>query len=157
MGLRVQIRLFITYIQLMSSQSSSSCAGGCGFHGSKAMMGYCSLCYKKMCPEKAFKLSAKPAIIPSIIKENECKQIDIEPKEDDKCMKIEEKKNRCWICRKKLSLAAQFQCKCDYVFWSQHRYYDAHQCTAVDASEQHKKILKKNNQKVAASKVPEFI
>merc|ERR1712173_308566 len=71
--------------------------------------------------------------------------------------KIQKKKNRCWICRKKLSLAAQFKCKCDYVFCSQHRYYDAHQCTAVDATEKHKNILKKNNQKVAASKVPEFI
>merc|ERR1711933_264448 len=100
---------------------------------------------------------------------NECKKEDIEPKKEDKSIdikdkkpiisnkKIQKKKNRCWICRKKLSLAAQFTCKCDYVFCSQHRYYDAHQCTVVNAANKHKKNLEKNNQKVAASKVPQML
>jgi len=122
-----------------------------------------------MFPEEAFKLSQKQAMTPQIIKEEvkESKQDNIkieknepikleanEPKITKK--KIQKKKNRCWICRKKLSLAAQFKCKCDYVFCSQHRYYDAHECIAVDAMTKHKKNLEKNNQKIEASKVPAF-
>merc|ERR1712048_921393 len=143
--------------------------GGCGFHGSKVTKNYCSICFKKNFPEEAFHLSQKQALAQETVESKH--DINIKT-EDDKSNNLEtnapvieptkpkkkqKKKNRCWICRKKLSLAAQFTCKCDYVFCSQHRYYDAHQCTVVNAANKHKKNLEKNNQKVAASKVPQML
>eukprot|EP01083_Nonionella_stella_P108972 317287_1 len=40
------------------------CAGGCGFYGTKDTKNYCSVCFKKMFPQEAFKLAEKqPTII----------------------------------------------------------------------------------------------
>jgi len=140
------------------------CAGGCGFHGSKDTKNFCSLCYKKMFPEEAFALFEKQPMDHDKIKDHETKQDldtnnsnDLNTKKGDvsnKNKKIQKKKNRCWQCHKKLNLAAQFKCKCDYVFCSQHRYYDAHECHVVDSKTKNKQNLEKNNKKIIASKVP---
>eukprot|EP01083_Nonionella_stella_P081405 224229_1 len=151
------------------------CAGGCGFYGNKEHENYCSVCFKKMFPQEAFKLAEKqPTIITTnknqkskineineskeeIIandsknpKDKPLKKEDIKPKK-----KIQKKRHRCWNCRKKIPLAAQFECKCGYVFCSMHRFHDAHNCD-YDWKTQHTKHLASKNPEIAAPKVPGF-
>ena len=87
-----------------------------------------------MFPEEAFRLTQKEAITPKVIEDTESK-IDIETKKDESIKleakeptqpkkKIQKKKNRCWICRKKLSLAAQFKCKCGMICTCVHVFGD---------------------------------
>eukprot|EP00483_Globobulimina_turgida_P000152 UN00152 len=142
-----------------------TCSGGCGFYGSKDTKNYCSLCFKKMYPEEAFALAKKqPNTVSNDKNQNtECKQEPNYSNSNDKYSnkkqkdtpkrKIQKKKNRCWNCRKKLTLAAQFKCKCGYVFCSMHRYHDAHDCD-YDWKTQHTKNLESNNPEISASKVP---
>lgn len=70
--------------------------------------------------------------------------------------KIQKKKNRCWICRKKMTLAGQFTCKCGYTFCGQHRYPDSHNCDIIDIKKKHQENLAKANQVVAFKKVEEI-
>ncbi|CAB1441966.1 unnamed protein product [Pleuronectes platessa] len=61
------------------------------------------------------------------------------------------KKNRCFICRKKVGLIG-FDCRCGNLFCSIHRYSDGHNCPfdyKADAVER----LKKENPLVAGEKI----
>lgn len=61
-------------------------------------------------------------------------------------------KNRCEICKTKLSLAAQFTCRCDRNFCSKHRYAEDHSCT-FDYKTHGKELLEKANNKVIGDKI----
>jgi len=148
-----------------SNQSSETalptpCVGGCGFYGSAETKNYCSQCYKKMFPEK---ITSPPSNNNNKKNKNEDKNEESKENDNDKeCIKIEEdkkpkkkvqkKKNRCWQCRKKMSLAGQFECKCGYVFCGKHRYPDSHECD-IDFKKIHQKKLAKDNKTVAPSKL----
>ncbi|EME31537.1 AN1-type zinc finger protein 5 [Galdieria sulphuraria] len=60
-------------------------------------------------------------------------------------------KNRCQWCNKKVGLTG-FSCRCGYVFCSEHRYSDKHNCN-FDFKSQNKEILSKANPQVVASKI----
>merc|ERR1712233_107554 len=88
-------------------------------------------------------------------KENnvQCITIDNDEKESKKPKKkVQKKKNRCWQCRKKMTLAGQFECKCGYVFCGKHRYPDSHSCD-FDHKKIHQCKLAKDNKVVAPSKL----
>lgn len=84
---------------------------------------------------------------------NKIKEVDTEKKEPEKPKKkIQKKKNRCWKCNKKVTLAGQFKCKCGYVYCARCRYPDAHNCE-FDWKKQHQDKLAKDNKIVAFSKL----
>jgi len=127
------------------------CAGGCGFYGNKETKNCCSLCFKKMYPNEAANDDKKPKKDDNKPKDTE--QKDKEPSKSEEPKKpIQKKKNRCWNCNKKVSLAGQFKCKCGYVYCAMHRYPDAHNCT-FDWKKQHQDKLAKDNKTVAPSKL----
>jgi len=148
------------------------CLGGCGFWGDASTKNYCSVCFKKKFPDEAQQKAAAqsasasapsnpPKKEPSNDSESKedandsnavCPEVDDAPKK-----KVQKKKNRCWNCRKKMTLAGQFACKCGYTFCAKHRYPDTHDCDAMaDHKKQHKANLAKNNQVVAFKKVEEI-
>ncbi|XP_067349860.1 AN1-type zinc finger protein 6 isoform X2 [Channa argus] len=53
------------------------------------------------------------------------------------------KKNRCFMCRKKVGLTG-FYCRCGGVFCSTHRYSDVHNCTFDYKADAAEKIQKEN-------------
>ncbi|GAA6104412.1 AN1-type zinc finger protein 6 [Tachysurus ichikawai] len=57
--------------------------------------------------------------------------------------KSKPKKNRCFICRKKLGLTG-FDCRCGNVFCSVHRYTDVHNCAFDYKADGAEKIRKEN-------------
>merc|ERR1712228_1071606 len=93
------------------------CAGGCGFYGSVETKNYCSQCFKKIFPDEATKsVNNKNNIANnnnSNNDDNESKQdsnIQLQDNEEKKPKKkVQKKKNRCWQCRKKMTLAGQFE------------------------------------------------
>ena len=60
-------------------------------------------------------------------------------------------KNRCFSCRKKIGLTG-FTCRCGYVFCSEHRYSDKHEC-GFDFKSQGKAMLTKANPTIAPAKL----
>jgi len=60
-------------------------------------------------------------------------------------------KNRCYSCRKKIGLTG-FTCKCGYIFCSEHRYSDKHDCP-YDYKLAGREGIAKANPKVVASKI----
>jgi len=60
-------------------------------------------------------------------------------------------KNRCYSCKKKIGLTG-FKCKCGYLFCSEHRYSDKHDCP-FDYKLAGREVIAKANPKVVASKI----
>jgi len=60
-------------------------------------------------------------------------------------------KNRCFSCNKKIGLTG-FTCRCGYIFCSEHRYSDKHECT-FDYKLAGREVIAKANPKVMASKI----
>ena len=63
-------------------------------------------------------------------------------------------KNRCYSCRKKIGLTG-FTCRCGYVFCSEHRYSDKHDCP-FDYKAQGKQLLTKANPTISPAKLEGF-
>jgi len=157
-----------------STNAPTKCVGGCGFWGDPSRKNCCSVCFKKMYPEEAQAEAdaLKNAKHSQQSAASNASPIDSESKEDPndpnaanpecpnvkaKKKKIQKKKNRCWICRKKMTLAGQFACKCGYTFCAQHRYPDSHDCDQMsDHKKKHQENLAKNNQAVHFKKVEEI-
>lgn len=65
--------------------------------------------------------------------------------------KPKQKKNRCFLCRKKVGLTG-FECRCGQVFCGAHRYSDVHGCSynyKADAAER----IRKENPVVVGEKI----
>ena len=63
----------------------------------------------------------------------------------------QKRKNRCFTCNKKIGLTG-FTCRCGYIFCSEHRYSDKHECT-FDYKLAGRQSIEKANPKVVASKI----
>ncbi|XP_036771993.2 AN1-type zinc finger protein 6 isoform X1 [Manis pentadactyla] len=57
--------------------------------------------------------------------------------------KQKQKKNRCFMCRKKVGLTG-FECRCGNVYCSAHRYSDVHSCSYNYRADAAEKIRKEN-------------
>ncbi|MGH0137111.1 UNVERIFIED_CONTAM: hypothetical protein FKN15_036555 [Acipenser sinensis] len=57
--------------------------------------------------------------------------------------KAKQKKNRCYLCRKKVGLTG-FDCRCGNLFCGVHRYSDLHNCTFDYKADAAEKIRKEN-------------
>ncbi|XP_010018691.1 PREDICTED: AN1-type zinc finger protein 6 isoform X2 [Nestor notabilis] len=66
------------------------------------------------------------------------------PEEQDKTLdKPKQKKNRCFMCRKKVGLTG-FECRCGNVYCGMHRYSDVHSCSYNYKADAAEKIRKEN-------------
>ena len=124
------VELFpICVSSFIAQKALERCAGGCGFWGDPAIES-CGFCSKKNDSKEAAAKSDPP-------KHTESKKSPVQltkpnPKEDLKPKKkVQKKKSRCWICRKKMTLGGQFAGKCGYTFCANHRYPDSHQCDSI--------------------------
>ena len=57
--------------------------------------------------------------------------------------KSKQKKNRCFMCRKKVGLTG-FECQCGNVYCGVHRYSDVHNCSYNYKADAAEKIRKEN-------------
>ncbi|GMF34764.1 unnamed protein product [Phytophthora fragariaefolia] len=122
-------------------ESAELCLNGCGFFGAPGSGGMCSVCWKKTMsdrqaasakspraaeqkPEEAVKIeAAAPAETADVVVKTPTED---EPKPAEKL--VQKNKKRCWECKKKVGLTA-IECRCGFVFCSNHRYADQHNCS----------------------------
>jgi len=125
-------------------ESADLCANGCGFFGAPASGGMCSVCWKKTMSKRAVENSttATPkACVETAEAESSNNDVSVDvavavaasPAVDGSgsaagAKLVQKNKSRCWECKKKVGLTA-IECRCGYVFCSNHRYADQHACT----------------------------
>jgi hypothetical protein len=118
----------------------------------------CSKCYKEFgpktpAPAKNDEKSAEPTVAAVVtVGEPSVAVAAIDAPAEVPQKKVQTKKDRCFTCNKKLRLAQQFNCKCEYVFCSEHRYADKHECE-FDWSGKNKELLAKNNPAVISDRL----
>jgi len=131
------------------TKERKKCNGGCGFYGSPETLDYCSICYNKCVPEEQRKDVTKNENNKTTNDNNTNTENTTD--ENKPKRKKQKKRNRCWQCKKKMTLAGTFECKCGYTFCGVHRYADTHECD-FDYKSEHTDRLNKQLDKVAPSK-----
>lgn len=59
--------------------------------------------------------------------------------------KVQENKNKCWQCNKKVGLV-QVPCQCTFVYCAKHRHAEEHNCTFDYLAQQQARLTKLNPQ-----------
>lgn len=163
-----------TQPDLNKSSEPVLCTNQCGFFGN-GELGLCSKCladHNRKQKEKEDKQSdvvqtttsldvvkieehkdAKPQEIVEISQEStpeidSSQPSDLDSKKDEQ---PKQKKGRCYECNKKTGLLG-FECSCGYIFCSQHRHAEDHNC-GFDFKTTQRQLLADNNQKVEADKL----
>ncbi|CAH1738630.1 AN1-type zinc finger protein 4-like [Aphis gossypii] len=84
-----------------------------------------------------------PAIVPEDLNQTVPNQV------------VEKKKKRCAQCNKKLTISAQYTCRCGLLFCPVHRYSESHNCS-YDYQKNGRNSIEKNNPLVVREKLPKI-
>mmetsp|Transcript_16993 Transcript_16993/g.18972 ORF Transcript_16993/g.18972 Transcript_16993/m.18972 type:complete len:139 (-) Transcript_16993:42-458(-) len=104
------------------------------FYGTIVTNFMCSKCFK----------DAGGVIEPTPSGDAKVEDVSIKNEEEKEPEKpIQEKKNRCWGCNKKVGLLG-FACKCSYIFCAKHRFADDHACDYDHKKEGIAELIKQN-------------
>ncbi|RLN37763.1 hypothetical protein BBJ28_00007549 [Nothophytophthora sp. Chile5] len=129
-------------------ESAELCLNGCGFFGAPGSGGMCSVCWKKTMSDRQASTASSPrteqkvelVATPSVaapaaaeVDNNDgavaAPAVAVEEEAAAAPEKLVQKnKKRCWECKKKVGLTA-IECRCGFVFCSNHRYADQHSCS----------------------------
>lgn len=146
-----------------NSSDSTRCLGGCGFFGHESTKGYCSLCYADL-QKKNGDVSAE--VLDSVLQASGsvAPSAGEQPEQDSTAApssaaevakpakrKVQKNKGRCWECKKRVGLLG-YTCKCEYVFCSNHRMAEQHDCD-FDFKTEGKELLANKLDKCVAEKV----
>eukprot|EP00475_Leptophrys_vorax_P007864 TRINITY_DN149_c0_g1_i1.p1 TRINITY_DN149_c0_g1~~TRINITY_DN149_c0_g1_i1.p1 ORF type:complete len:117 (+),score=31.62 TRINITY_DN149_c0_g1_i1:130-480(+) len=112
----------------------------------------CSKCYKEVVKVIPAPKTDEKETVEHVVEDGQPVGLSesVEPQVPAK--KVQTKKDRCLTCNKKLRLAQQFSCKCEYVFCSEHRYADKHDCE-FDFAGRAKELIAKANPTVVSDKL----
>jgi len=103
------------------------CVKGCGFYGNPNSADMCSKCYKDAA--RAGEIVVPPvqlAVSTPFVGQAESKAVS-----EDSANPKKSKKNRCAVCKIKVSPLTYFTCRCDsdLMFCAAHRLPDEHNCS----------------------------
>lgn len=108
----------------------------------------CSKCYRENAPAVQNEVKIEDCVIAPL----GTSAVGGDESSRDESSKSQPKKDRCLVCKKKLRLAQRFNCKCEFVFCSEHRYADKHNCE-FDYQSHGKNLIAKNNPTVVSEKL----
>ena len=124
------------------------CVNDCGFYGDPVTNDFCSVCYKKVIPNRELDESGESSSSENCDGSVEENNGEIIPKPE------QGNPERCWKCNKRIGVLG-FDCRCGYRFCGLHRYSYEHDCS-FDFSAFARKQLEKQNQGFEKTKINKF-
>lgn len=133
---------------LSHSPSVALCKTGCGFCANPGCDDMCSLCFKK-----SLKNATEPSSTSAVTSGAATPQAPAQPAAHvpvPGSSDLASERKRCLACKRKLSLATAFTCKCSGCYCAAHRYPEAHECSFDHKGEQRRRLASDNPCIVAA-------
>ncbi|KAF0731892.1 hypothetical protein Ae201684_010846 [Aphanomyces euteiches] len=139
-----------SYKMQQEGESTKLCANGCGFFGSAASGGMCSVCWKKTMSNRQVETqsyTSTPVAAP-VVEAAAAPSVDVDAPTPAEATPVEapvvqKNKSRCWECKKKVGLTG-IECRCGFVYCGSHRFADQHNCSYDFKSADRAELAKRN-------------